>query len=391
MRPVLIPSIRFIAALAIFSVLHIAQSVSAVADSSARGKKEKTSAEDTPKRVVKVYLVDDLVLTPVDYPFQANLPTAGSFEPSEGTSHVGGFGGAGGGVGGGQGGGMGGMRMGVTTQRLYTNLPPGRVRRLAQLVSLLKTVVKGDWNEGEDSADHCIAFGNNLIIRQTEEGQRQIAALLDGLRAGNTPQSVTVEATWIWLDAQKREAFRTTSEASRAREILRDSAAFTGQITCLDGQTVHFATGQRRVISSGAQPTVGVGASAYMPKTDVVNVGVVLQVTPSVSRERRTAFVDLHSVATQWGKPGEPLKVTSQSFAGSNDKDSRGILLMDVATVDRVNLGTQELSTSASVPLSTPVLVGSVTFAEPGDQTVSAAPSKRPELGLVIEVRPANF
>ncbi len=145
------------------------------------------------------------------------------------------------------------------------------------------------------------------------------------------------------------------------------------------------------MISSGAQPTVGVGASAYMPKTDVVNVGVVLQVTPSVSRERRTAYVDLHSVATQWGKPGEPLKVTSQSFAGSNDKESRGILVLDVATVDRVNLGTQELSTSASIPLSTPVLIGSVTFAEPADQTVTAATAKRPELGLVIEVRPANF
>jgi hypothetical protein len=387
MRPALIPSIRFVAALAIFSVLPVAQSVSAVADSSARGKKEKTNAEDTPKRVVKVYLVDDLVLTPVDYPFQANLPTAGSFATSEATQRSSGLGGTGGGMGGMSGG----MRMGVTTQRLYANLPPGRVRRLAQLVNLLETIVKGDWHEGADSADQCIAFGNNLIVRQTEDGQRQIAALLDGLRAGNTPQSVTVEATWIWLDAQKREAFRSTSEASRAREILRDSAAFTGQITCLDGQTVHFATGQRRVISSGAQPTVGMGASAYMPKTDVVNVGVVLQVTPSVSRERHTAYVDLHSVATQWGKPGEPLKVTSQSFAGSNDKESRGILLMDVATVDRVNLGTQELSTSASIPLSAPVLVGSVTFAEPGDQTVSAAPSKRPELGLVIEVRPANF
>jgi hypothetical protein len=127
-----------------------------------------------------------------------------------------------------------------------------------------------------------------------------------------------------------------------------------------------------------------------MLKTDVVNVGVVLEVTPAISRERRMAYVDLHSVATQWGTPGEPLQVASQSFAGSHDTDAKGTLVMNLATIDRVNLGTQELSTSASIPLNTPVLVGSVTFAEPGDKTVSSAPAKRPELGLVIEVRPSN-
>jgi hypothetical protein len=286
----------------------------------------------------------------------------------------------------------GGMAMG---RRPLPNMPASGVRRVAQLVNLLEAIVKGDWrNDDSDSGDRCLAFGNNLIVRQTEDGQHQIAALLEALRSGNTPQSVTVAATWIWLDAQKREALRSTgnsaTEATAVRVLLQNSAAFSGQITCINGQTVHFTTGERRVIASGAQPTVGVGASAYMPQTDVVNVGVVLQVTPAISRARRTAFVDLHSVATQWGAQGEPLKVMSQSFAGAHDTDSKGTLVQNVATVDRANLGTQELATSASLPLKTPVLVGSVTFAEPNDKTVTGAPAKRLELGLVIEVWPNN-
>jgi hypothetical protein len=384
---------RFVAACVLFSALHVAPGRSAGGDGPARGR-EKSRSGDEPKRVVKVYLVDDLVLAPSDYPFEANLPTATPFEHSDATSRLLGGGGSGGGAGGGGGGG-GGMGGGMTMgRRPVLNRQAGGARRMPQLVNLLEAVVKGDWHDDSDSADRCIVFGNNLIVRQTEEGQHQITALLDALRSGNAPHSVTVAATWIWLDAQKREALRTTAnsatDATAVRGLLQNSAAFAGQITCLNGQTVHFATGERRVISSGAQPTVGVGASAYMLKTDVVNVGVVLEVTPAISRERRMAYVDLHSVATQWGTPGEPLQVASQSFAGSHDTDAKGTLVMNLATIDRVNLGTQELSTSASIPLNTPVLVGSVTFAEPGDKTVSSAPAKRPELGLVIEVRPSN-
>jgi hypothetical protein len=372
---------RFVAACALLSTLHVAAGLSAAGDGPGRGK-EKLRSEDEPKRVVKVYVVDDLILAPSDYPFEANLPTAAPFERGEGTSR---FLGVGGGAGGGMGGMGGGMAM---NRRPGLNTQSGGNRRMAaQLVNLLESVVKGDWHGGEDSADRCLVFGNNLIVRTTEDGQHQISALLEALRSDSAPHSVTVDATWIWLDAQKREALRATTDAAPVRSLLQNSCAFAGQITCLNGQKVHFTTGERRVISCGATPTVGVGASAYSSQIEIVNVGVVLEVTPTISQERHMAYVDLHSVATQWGTPGDPLRVTSQSFAGSNEKDARGTLVQAMATIDRVNLGTQELSTSASLPLNKPVLVGSVTFTEPGDKTLSSAPAKRPELGLVIEVR----
>ena len=145
---------------------------------------------------------------------------------------------------------------------------------------------------------------------------------------------MTVEATWILLDAQKIDSLRTAqSNGPRATlsidrkwlaEAAHDTTTFRGQITCLNGQTVHFATGQRRVIPSGATPTVGVGAVGYSTATEVLNIGAVLQVTPMVTTagDRRTATLDLHSVVTQWGKQGDPIHVTSQSADGLVREDA---------------------------------------------------------------------
>ena len=91
---------RCIAACVLFSALLAAPALSVGSDGAARGR-EKSRSDDEPKRVVKVYLVDDLVLAPSDYPFEANLPTAAPFAQSEGNSRRGLVGGYGGGVGGG--------------------------------------------------------------------------------------------------------------------------------------------------------------------------------------------------------------------------------------------------------------------------------------------------
>ncbi len=201
------------------------------------------------------------------------------------------------------------------------------------------------------------------------------------------------------LDAQKLESLHSAQgtgpvatlklDRKWLAEIARDTTSFRGQITCLNGQTVHFATGQRRVIPSGATPTVGVGAVGYSTSTEVLNIGAVLQVTPILmtAGDRRSATLDLHSVVTQWGKQGEPIHVTSQTATGSSEKTLGGPLVNNVATIDRANVGTLEWSTTVEVPLGEPVLVGAATLTDAGDQTVNTDEVKRPQLGLVIEVR----
>jgi hypothetical protein len=391
-------AIRLCAALAVFSATQANQFVTAAADPPRRQAKEKAgTGPEEPKRIVRVYLIDDLVFTPGDYPYQGHLPTTGPFDKSESRSSLPGMrAGFGGGNGTGMGGGMAGMKMGALEMR---GTQFGGIQRASQLVNLIKKLIKGEWEGDGDQLDQCIVFGNNLVVRQTEEGQRHIADLLLALRSGNAGRSVTIEATWVWLDAQKRESLRTAESTShdshqagafdpkRLRDLARDSAAFRGQITCLNGQTVHFATGQRRLVVPNVQATVGVGSSAYSPTVEIVNVGAVLQVTPTISRERHSAFLDLHSVVTQWGAPGEPFKVTSQSFSGSSEKSAHGILVQDMATVDRVNLGAQEWSTTASLSLGVPVLVGAVTLTAPAEPPSDASAGKRPELGLIVEVR----
>jgi hypothetical protein len=412
-----------------------AATVPAIADPPTRQTRGRNQEPRGDASFIRVYAVEDLLYQPSDYPYRSGMPTAAPFEstrPSFGFGRAsGGMGGAMGGMGGGgMGGGGGGMfyvpaeaappqilrQFGGGGQAAGTAQAAGgapamggsgsgpgqRVSRAAQLINLIKSLIKVEWEEEQganDTTSQCLMFGTNLVVRTNAHAHEQIAELLKALQATNGARSVTVEATWIVLDAQKLESLRSaqgTGPVSTLKldrkwltEISRDTTSFRGQITCLNGQTVHFATGQRRVIPSGATPTVGVGAAGYSTSTEVLNIGAVLQVTPILmtAGDRRSATLDLHSVVTQWGKQGEPIHVTSQTATGTSEKSLGGPLVNNVATIDRANVGTLEWSTTVEVPLGEPVLVGAATLTDAGDQTVSTDEVKRPQLGLVIEVR----
>jgi hypothetical protein len=417
--------------------LALAVANSAIAQSKGAPQQQKpaeaaAAVEEHAKLVVRVYAVDDLLVTPTDYPLPSAL-SLGRGEPRLTTGGAGdGMGGMGGGMGGGSGGGTGGglfsidpkappaiLRQfggggggGVPNQQptaangagagLGGNQPHPSQRRAFWLMKLVKTYVKGDWDpdSDNDSDDRCSIFNKNLIVRHTEEGQRQVAELLKALGSGSSSvRSVTVKATWLALDPGQRETLLTPPADSTStmsgpsalnaklfRELAAQSTAFRGSIVCLNGQKVHLTTGARRVISRGATPTVGVGAAAYTAMMGVVNVGAVLQVTPSISSDRHSAFVDVQSAITHWGKPGESLKVSSDSFAGSSDKSASGTLKFDMITVDRPKIGTQEWSTTASIPLDAPVLIGSATLTDPNDDAEKLVAGGRRELALILEI-----
>jgi hypothetical protein len=178
---------------------------------------------------------------------------------------------------------------------------------------------------------------------------------------------------------------RSTVSRKSFDEVARQTTAIHGRIICLNGQQVHLATGRRQVISSGGTPTVGVAATGYQPIISVINLGAVLQVTPSISGDSK-AFVDLQNIVTQWKEPGAPIQVTSQVAAGSSEKQVGGPLVNTMLTIDRADVGTQEWSTTVSIPIGEPVYVGSVTLTN--DKASHLEAGQNPELALVIEVRP---
>jgi hypothetical protein len=346
-------------------------------------------AEAKSNLVVHVYPVEDLLLIQDDYPYRGGLPASETFGGVTGGSG-GGLGG-GSGTGGGRGSGfLGGVTPGAggaamsETQR--------RSRRAAGLINVIKTCVEGDW---ESEHSECLFFDNNLIVRHTEEGQLAVSKLLRALESrSSSGHSVTLEATWLILTPQQLASLRGPAaeggtskvDPKTFRDLSQQATVLHGQITCSNGQQVHLATGRRQVIAVGGIPTVGVGAAAYQPTTSVINVGAVLQVTPSVSADSQKAFVDLHSVMTQWHEPAKPpIVVSADVLAGTSEKKVEGPAVHTLVTIDRANIETQEWSTTVAIPIAQPAYVGSVSLSS--DKAGRLEPGQNPELTLVIEVR----
>jgi hypothetical protein len=398
-------------------------------------RKQAVQEQQEPKYIIRVYPVDDLLITYSDYPFSASLDP---FENRDGRTTGAGATGVGGGMGGMGGGGMGGGMFSVPAKPASAEIlrqfgggggaAPGaaqstqpaigggmggmgtanvsrsvdrlhRNQMINGLVNLIKNVTGNEDDWTDDQRRRPQFFDNNLVIRQTEAVHEQVADLLQSLRsAGSTSRSVRVDATWLLLDTKQRAALVADADASASskpmaidrkqfKELARETAPFHGQIICLNGQKVHFATGRRRVVSIGATPTVGVAATGYTPNTKTLNIGAAFQVTPSVSKRRRTASVDLQSSVTQWYEPGPPIKVTSQRAVGSTEKSVGGPLVSDTVSVDRVSIGMQEWATTVQIPINTPVLVGSVSLTNSDDKGNNPFSGEHPELALVIEVR----
>jgi mRNA interferase MazF len=178
--------------------------------------------------------------------------------------------------------------------------------------------------------------------------------LLETLRATKRAvPTVVVDARWVLLDSESLDPV-TLEELTGAASGAR------GRIACTSGQLVHLAAGERRVVATGAVPVVG-GGIGYQPEIATANVGIVLEVRPTVAHDRKTAVLDVRNIVTQWRKPGTPIKV---------DGDA-------TARVDRVVMPTQQFAATMRVPIGRPVLIGGITLAPTDGQSK--------ELYLVIQ------
>jgi hypothetical protein len=146
------------------------------------------------------------------------------------------------------------------------------------------------------------------------------------------------------------------------------------QLTCFGGQTVHVASGRARQVTTDLTPIVGTNAVAFDPAVDSVLSGVTLQVTPQLIPGSETAILDVQTTASEAGPAENPIRADGISATEPSVKAQIS------GAVDRVSMISQEMKTTARVPLRKKVIVGGMTL-DP-----SNAEEAGRQLYLVVEI-----
>ncbi|MEE8452641.1 MAG: hypothetical protein V3R99_12025 [Thermoguttaceae bacterium] len=363
-----------------------------------------TTPEEAENRLItRVYDVSDLVFPMNDKPYDGReLPTTGK-KKSQATSDFCGMGqgprsipGAGEGMfnvaddpgvsaieplaqlgasAGGGFGGMGGMCMSHIHPR-FSAADGTDMDTMAQLI--IDTIEPRSWleNGGPGSLN---GMGQLLVILQTLDVHMQIDDLLETLRAARRGvPTVVVDARWMLLESESLDPV-TLEQLKHAAPGAR------GRIACMSGQLVHLTAGERRLVAIGAIPVVGSGIG-YQPVVAIPNVGIVLEVRPTVGPDRQTAVLDVRNIVTQWREPGPPIQVGGHSPPSEMAEGEIQTIHQPAsgasASVDRVRMPTQQFAATMRVPLGQPVLIGGMTLSPTED---TEEESKKMELYLVIE------
>ena len=380
--------------------------------------------------VIRAYPVADMVTPTTDYPYPGNaLPTIGRqvtlSSLFQGGTRSDGLGGGGTGFGGGMGmfsvqqhmgGGGQPQTEGQTRGRESASPRPGEggsgaggpsSGNVDELIRTIVTLVAPEsWSDVGGAGDVAY-FGGLLLVRQTPPNHEIIEEFLDMIRSeGATAKTAIVDAHWLLLEsAQLTELLGVDSATLHGRsrlpidpavlaKLAQEVPGYRGRITCFSGQTVHVASGSRRSVVVSVIPVVG-SAPAYQPVIAVPNLGIVLEVTPSLLPGANEAFLDVYSTVTKWGEPDPPIQIGSRFPAGQQPVGMAGETVETPGgtasvTVDRVNIPTQQLATTLRVPLGKPVLVGGLTLDPAEIESAEPGEGNRRQLYLVMRVSAAE-
>lgn len=225
------------------------------------------------------------------------------------------------------------------------------------------------WKDNGGVTGSIATFNGELFVTQTAENQTAIAHLIEELRDDKAGM-VRIRADWVLLAPSEASKLLIKGDDDTAalpevsREYLRGlpetTVRYSGQIACFSGQTVHLASGRARNMVTNVTPVVAPGAIGMDPTVDLVQDGVSLEVSATLSTG--SAIVDLASIVSEGGKTAA---VPSTQPA--------------MPALDQIDKVVQHFHTTVQVPLNKPVLVGGSTV----DPTVDQPAGKR--LYLIIE------
>ncbi len=167
------------------------------------------------------------------------------------------------------------------------------------------------------------------------------------------------------------------------KELAAKNPGHQGRVSCYNDQTVHLVSGDRRTLVTGVIPTVGFGSIGYTPSLVVPNIGLLLQVRPTVDPNRESAVLNVTSTLTEWQDPGDPITIKSDFEPASKEGiPTKGGSTQ--VTIDRVNLKTQHLGTTVRVPVGQPVLVGGMSDLQNDPKPAADAPAR--QLYLIVKL-----
>jgi hypothetical protein len=389
--------------------------------------------------VTRVYDVSDLLVTLPQYPYRGTgLPTTslrnmwnpygalqGTFVGDTGSTSGQGGGGFGGGMGGMGGGGFFAVdpdsdKGGASPSRLQTPRnpvqwqmggmggmggfggEPATPRPTDELVDVITSVIEPQSWSQMGGVGECSPFGRLLAISQTHRVHEQIEELLAMLRAEmRGAVTVMMDIRWLLLDSEdlgelvpdgrskERAGGRLAVDREALEEMTREVPGFRGRLACLGGQQVHLASGDRRTVVTGAIPVVGSGIG-YNPQIDVPNVGVVLEICPSIVPDTETIVLDVESTVTGWRDSELVLQIGGSYPPSQKVEQPSGEIVEEpggtsTVSVDRVIMPTHQLAATMRVPLRQPVLVGGLTLSPNEDAARGNEVQERKQLYLVVE------
>ncbi len=190
-----------------------------------------------------------------------------------------------------------------------------REQLIDDVTALVKATVAADsWG----NVGRIKEVAGQLVVTQTPENHAQIVQLLDQLRETRGIQ-VTITARFLIVDKATADKFGLLAapasdpkdpgvvagvylSSEKVTGLLRDVEQGPGmklltapRITCFNGQQAYVLIGTSTAYRSGYKAVKGSdGQTAWEPVTSEVSSGMLLEVEPTVSADRKFATLKLH-------------------------------------------------------------------------------------------------
>jgi beta-lactamase regulating signal transducer with metallopeptidase domain len=271
-----------------------------------------------------------------------------------------------------------------------------RADHIEQICDLIKESVDVDsWRENGGSVGSMRELDGQLIVTQTEVNHRDLAKLLEQLREPRSLQ-VVVETRFVTLDPTALDdslrqklapsfetqvgkpgvSFLTDDDVQallRASNQSKESTIVTApRLTLFSGQRAYVTVAtQRAYVSSYSLEREHDGKSRWEPNISVTEAGVEVDVSATVSADRKNVMLTLRPELTRL------VALRDEPFKGPADAPKDLFVQVPQVTAQR-------LQTSASVPDRQTLLLGGVV----ADVDATGQPSTRPTGNLYILVKP---